>query len=177
MRASNPQKACARSFFGAPTSKGPVFDRVLLHVRKRRTADGGSADAPRGVDLAPAAGGDTLGPAARRPHPRPRCRLWRCSTASWPAWVSRTCASPPRLPKGDDVAERIVRTIGSECLDHLIVIAERHLRAVLTDFAAYYNRGRPPAASACGVSPRPRPWPDRVAVRPGGLHHVYAPAA
>lgn len=35
------------------------------------------------------------------------------------------------------------RTIRTECLDHLIVIDERHLRAVLGEFADYYNRDRP----------------------------------
>jgi len=32
------------------------------------------------------------------------------------------------------VAERIVRTIRTECLDHLIVTSERHLRRVLAEF-------------------------------------------
>jgi len=41
------------------------------------------------------------------------------------------------------MAERMVRTIRSECLDHLIVINEAHLQAVLAEFAAYHNRGRP----------------------------------
>ena len=51
--------------------------------------------------------------------------------------------TPPRAPTANSVAERIVRTIRTECLDHLIVIDERHLRAVLTEFADYYNQDRP----------------------------------
>jgi transposase InsO family protein len=51
--------------------------------------------------------------------------------------------TPPRAPTANSVAERIVRTIRTECLDHLIVIDERHLRAVLAEFADYYNRDRP----------------------------------
>ena len=38
---------------------------------------------------------------------------------------------------------RIVRTIRAECLDHVMVIDERHLHAVLTEFIVYYNRDRP----------------------------------
>ncbi len=51
--------------------------------------------------------------------------------------------TPPRAPTANSVADRIVRTIRTECLDHLIVIDERHLRAVLAEFAGYYNRDRP----------------------------------
>ena len=49
--------------------------------------------------------------------------------------------TPPRAAIANAIAERVVRTIRTECLDHLIVIDERHLGAVLTEFAAYYNRG------------------------------------
>ncbi len=40
--------------------------------------------------------------------------------------------TPPRAPTANAIAERIVRTIRTECLDHLIVIDERHLRTVLS---------------------------------------------
>ena len=73
-----------------------------------------------------------------------------------------------------------MRTIRTECLDHLIVIDERHLRAVLAEFADYYNRDRP--HRSLGLQ---SPLPGRVRAggwvvsRPilGGLHHVYARAA
>ena len=51
--------------------------------------------------------------------------------------------TPRRAPNANAVGERIVRTIRTECLDHLIVFDERHLRAVLAEFADYYNRDRP----------------------------------
>jgi putative transposase len=43
--------------------------------------------------------------------------------------------TPVRSPKANAIAERLVRTIRSECLDHIIVVNEGHLRAVLTEFA------------------------------------------
>jgi transposase InsO family protein len=88
--------------------------------------------------------------------------------------------TPPRAPNANAVAERIVRTIRSECLDHLIVVDERHLRAVLAEFADYYNRDRPHRSLGL-QSPLPtvaQPT-GRVVARAvlGGLHHVYARAA
>ena len=40
-------------------------------------------------------------------------------------------------------AERWVRTVREECLDHLLIFSERQLRHVLTEYAAYYNHARP----------------------------------
>ncbi len=88
--------------------------------------------------------------------------------------------TPPRTPTANSLAERIVRTIRTECLDHLIVIDERHLRAVLAEYADYYNRDRP-HRSLWLKTPLPSPVlvGGRVVSRPvlGGLHHVYARAA
>lgn len=88
--------------------------------------------------------------------------------------------TPPRAPEANSIAERIVRTIRTECLDHLIVIDERHLHAVLTEFAAYYNRDRPHRSLGL-QAPIPGEPVSRgpVISRPvlGGLHHVYARAA
>jgi transposase InsO family protein len=88
--------------------------------------------------------------------------------------------TPPRTPNANAVAERIVRTIRTECLDHLIVIDERHLRAVLAEFVDYYNRDRPHRSLEL-QSPQPSSVRagGRVVSRPilGGPHHVYARAA
>ena len=37
----------------------------------------------------------------------------------------------------------MVRTLRNECLDHVLILNERHLRAVLQEYAAYYNAERP----------------------------------
>ncbi len=78
------------------------------------------------------------------------------------------------------IAERVVRTIRTECLDHLIVINEQHLRAVLAEFARYYNRDRPHRSLSL-QSPLPSPVQGHGPIRSrpvlGGLHHVYTRAA
>ena len=88
--------------------------------------------------------------------------------------------TPPRAPKANAIGERIVRTIRTECLDHIIVINERHLQAVLAEFADYYNHERPHRSLGLR-SPivRPSQPAGRVVARSvlGGLHHAYARAA
>ena len=43
----------------------------------------------------------------------------------------QTLLSPVRAPRANAVAERVIRTLRNECLDHLIIVNEQHLRPVL----------------------------------------------
>jgi hypothetical protein len=45
-------------------------------------------------------------------------------------------------PWQNGFAERLIGTIRRECVDHLVVFGEAHLRRVLIKFAAYYNECR-----------------------------------
>ena len=88
--------------------------------------------------------------------------------------------TPQRAPKANAVAERIVPRIRTECLEHLIVIDEHHLRGVLAEFADYYNRDRPhPGLRLETPVPGNALAHGRILSRPvlGGLHFVYARAA
>ncbi|MCC7508472.1 MAG: transposase, partial [Planctomycetes bacterium] len=38
--------------------------------------------------------------------------------------------------------ERVIGTIRRECLDHMIVFGEKHLREVLKEYVTYYNTSR-----------------------------------
>ena len=40
------------------------------------------------------------------------------------------------------MAERLIGTLRRECLDHIIVFGEAHLRQILAAYAAYYNQAR-----------------------------------
>ena len=51
--------------------------------------------------------------------------------------------TPPQAPNANAVAERWVRTVREECLDHMLIFGERHLRRVLQEYITYYNTARP----------------------------------
>src|SRR5262249_45933732 len=48
----------------------------------------------------------------------------------------------PRLPWQNGYAERLIGSIRRECLDHVVVVGERHLRHVLSCYIDYYNAAR-----------------------------------
>ena len=48
----------------------------------------------------------------------------------------------PRSPWQNAYVERVIGSIRRECLDHVIVINERHLRRVLFSYVDYYHRSR-----------------------------------
>jgi putative transposase len=74
--------------------------------------------------------------------------------------------------------ERMVGTFRRDLLDRVIVLNERHLRHILTDYLSYYHRARP-HMSLDHNAPEPRvveaPERGRVMAEPmvGGLHHRY----
>jgi Integrase core domain len=82
----------------------------------------------------------------------------------------------PRGPWQNAYAERVIGSIRRECLDHVVVIGERHRRAILTKYVDYYNGSRT-HLSLAKDAPEPRtvqrPSEGRVVAMPrvGGLHH------
>jgi putative transposase len=75
----------------------------------------------------------------------------------------------------------MVGTFRRQCLDHVIVLNERHLLRVLTEYIEHYNGWRPHRSLELEApAPRPRmltpPDGGRVVARPvlGGLHHEYS---
>ena len=77
------------------------------------------------------------------------------------------------------VAERLIGSIRRECVDHIIVLGEMHLRRVLKSYADYYNSFRTHRSlnKDAPVS-RPVQRTGVISTRAilGGLHHHYARA-
>jgi hypothetical protein len=88
----------------------------------------------------------------------------------------------PRSPWQNPYAERIIGSIRRECLNHLIVLSEVHLKRILTLYFEYYHDSRP-HLSLHRNSPSARevelPCQGKVVSIPqvGGLHHRYSRAA
>jgi putative transposase len=84
----------------------------------------------------------------------------------------------PRSPWQNAYAERVIGSIRRECLDHVVVMGERHLLRILSKYLAYYNGTRThlslgkDAPERRSVQP---PIQGRVVEEPrvGGLHHEY----
>jgi putative transposase len=84
----------------------------------------------------------------------------------------------PRNPWQNPFVERLIGSIRRECLDHVIVLHERHLQRILASYLAYYHRWRTHLSLAMDCpEPRPVSLPTRgrvIAVpEVGGLHHHY----
>ena len=82
----------------------------------------------------------------------------------------------PGSPWQNGIAERLIGTLRRECLDHIVVFGEHHLRRALCSYVAYYNQTRP-HRSLRKDAPLRRAIQrigDVVTVSIlGGLHHQY----
>lgn len=89
-------------------------------------------------------------------------------------------ATPIRAPRANAVAERVIGMLRRECLDHIIVLDEQHLRSVLGEFVRYYNQDRPHRTLRLQTpEAKPGPVTGPIRSRPvlNGLYHVHERAA
>ncbi len=85
----------------------------------------------------------------------------------------------PRSPWQNPYVERLIGSIRRECLDHVIVFNENHLRRILRGYIHYYHESRTHLAlDKDAPQPRPvePPTMGRIVEFPevAGLHHRYA---
>jgi hypothetical protein len=86
--------------------------------------------------------------------------------------------TPYRAPRANAVAERWVRSVRQECLDHPLILGERQLQRALTTYIRFYNERRPHQAlgQQCPVPCAPAPVSGAVVRHDelGGLLHDYS---
>ena len=90
-----------------------------------------------------------------------------------------------KAPRVNAICERLLGSVRRECLDHMLIVSEAHLRRVLKEYVTYFNRSRPHQ----GIGQRVPEPPEVVAEAAhdrgkviawpilGGLHHEYRRAA
>ena len=81
-------------------------------------------------------------------------------------------------PWQNSFAERLIGSIRRECLNHVLVLGEQHLRRILTRYLAYYHQARTHLAldkDAPDLRPIELPVTGKIVELPevGGLHHRY----
>jgi putative transposase len=84
----------------------------------------------------------------------------------------------PHSPWQNPFAERLIGSIQRECLNHVLVLGERHLRRILVRYFAYYHQARTHLSldkDAPDLRPIERPATGKIVQLPevGGLHHRY----
>ena len=91
------------------------------------------------------------------------------------------CRTPIKAPRANAICERLLGSVRHECLDHLLIMGEAHLRRVLSEYVEYFNQARPhqgisqripeaadEAGQAVGIKGTIVAFPVL-----GGLHHDY----
>jgi len=82
----------------------------------------------------------------------------------------------PASPWQNSFAERLIGSIRRECVDHIVVLGETHLRRILQTYACYYNKIRT-HRSLDNDAPVSRPVQPTGGIKShpilGGLHHHY----
>ena len=115
---------------------------IFFPAAERRTAAAGLSPNQRGAGDRP-----------RKPWPfdrhlpRPRCATMmaptgRPSQVDCGRWGFRDRPISPRSPWQNPYVERLIGTLRRDCLDHILIFDERHLRRVLTSYSLYYNETR-----------------------------------
>jgi transposase InsO family protein len=88
-----------------------------------------------------------------------------------------TVLTPVRAPQANGIAERVVRTLRQECLNHVIPLSEQHLRRVLLEYVDYYNSTLPHRTLGLDTPEGPRTVQREgpVTATPvlAGRHHRY----
>src|SRR5919199_338188 len=70
-------------------------------------------------------------------------RFPRAFDAVFAAEGIRILTSPPRAPRANAICERMIGTLRRELLDRILIVNQRHLRRIFTDYLHHFNTARP----------------------------------
>ena len=167
-------------FFVVPTATfSLLFVLVVLRHERRRIVHIGTTAHPTAAWVAQQIREAFPWETAPRYMIRDRDRVYGIAFRSRiKAMAIEEVVTAPRSPWQSPYVERVIGSIRRECLDHVIVLNERHLRAILLSYIDYYQRSRTHLALG-------KDTPERRSVQPagagkivafpqvGGLHHRY----
>jgi transposase InsO family protein len=107
---------------------------------------------------------------------RDRDRVYGAAAIRLRAMGIRDKPIAPGSPWQNGFAERLIGSIRRECVDHIVVLGETHLRRILKSYARYYNETRT-HRSLDNDAPISRPVQRTGGIIShallGGLHHHY----
>ena len=172
--------AASIDFFTVPTLTGRVlFVLVLLSHQRRRLVHVNITDHPTATwsaqQVVEAFPEDTAPRWLHRDRDRIYGEVYQRRLAGMGI---AEVVSAPTSPWQNPYIERLIGSIRRECLDHVLIFNEAHLRRVLTSYSRYYHRSRthlalgkdtPDHRAIMGAST------GRIVAIPevGGLHHRY----
>jgi hypothetical protein len=88
--------------------------------------------------------------------------------------------TPYRTPQANAFCERFMGSLKRECLDHSLVLHQRHLKRLVSEYRVYFNEERPHQGIQQRIPDRPEGLPINGSgvIRSisflGGLHHGYS---
>jgi putative transposase len=174
--------AASMDFFSVPTLTGRIlFVLVILSHHRRSIVHLNVTDHPTASwaaqQLIDAFPDDTAPRWLHRDRDSVYSAVFRRRVASM-GIAEAVCA--PASPWQNPFVERVIGSIRRECLDHMIIINEIHLRRVLAAYLAYYHRTRTHLGLEKDTPDHRSPTPTGAIVaipEVGGLHHRYEPRA
>jgi transposase InsO family protein len=86
--------------------------------------------------------------------------------------------TPVEAPRANAFCERFLGSLRRECLDYMLILSERHLRHIVTEYVTYFNQARPHQGInqriPCGSHVSDQTDGEIVGIPIlGGLHHDY----
>ena len=92
--------------------------------------------------------------------------------------------TPFQTPQANGYCERFMGSLRRECMDHILIHDDNHLRRVVTEYTAYFNQERPRQGIEQRIPnhydlPKAKPTSGRITSKAilGGLHHNYSRTA